>query len=167
MKESVAKNNGRDFDRLLLDQIADRWTILVLGAICTAERSGMRFNALRREIDGISQKTLTQCLRRLERNGLVERHLIDGAPPGVEYVITVLGHTLDKPFDALNAWTSKHAGAVRAAQAAFDARAQVVRRQRLPSDFAVNQDEARSTGSVRALYARQLRTKRPVRKTSA
>jgi DNA-binding HxlR family transcriptional regulator len=114
-------NHGRDFDRLLLDQIADRWTILVLGAICSADGSRIRFNALRREIDGISQKTLTQCLRQLERNGLVERRLIDGAPPGVEYSITRLGRTLDKPFDALNAWTRDHAAAIRSAQAAFDA----------------------------------------------
>jgi DNA-binding HxlR family transcriptional regulator len=113
-------NKGRNFDRLLLDQIADRWTILVLGAICGAD-GRMRFNALRREIDGISQKTLAECLRRLERNGLVERRVIDAAPPGVEYLITALGRTLDKPFNALNAWTGKHASAVRAAQAAFDA----------------------------------------------
>ncbi|WP_204117502.1 helix-turn-helix domain-containing protein [Paraburkholderia sp. C35] len=115
-------NNGREFDRLLLDQIADRWTILVLGAICSAEDGKLRFNALRRKIDGISQKTLTQCLRQLERNGLVARRLIDGAPPGVEYSITLLGHTLDAPFDALNAWTRDHAATIRAAQAAFDAR---------------------------------------------
>lgn len=120
MGKSGSTNNGRDFDRLLLDQIADRWTILVLGAICAAEGSRIRFNALRREVDAISQKTLTQCLRGLERNGLVERHLIEGAPPGVEYAITALGRTLDKPFDALNAWTREHAEAIRAAHSAFD-----------------------------------------------
>jgi len=117
-------NRGRDFDRLLLDQIADRWTILVLGALCAAD-GRLRFNALRREIEGISQKTLTQCLRRLERNGLVDRHLIDGAPPGVEYAMTALGYTLDKPFQALNGWTSEHAAAVRSAQATFDATARI------------------------------------------
>ena len=115
-------NKGRDFDRLLLDQIADRWTILVLGAICGAEGSRIRFNALRRDVDGISQKTLTQCLRRLERNGLIERYLIDSAPPGVEYAVTPLGRTLDKPFDALNAWTRDHATSIRRAQIAFDKR---------------------------------------------
>jgi DNA-binding HxlR family transcriptional regulator len=119
-----AINDGRDFDRLLLDQIADRWTILVLGAICVAPGSKLRFNALRREIDGISQKTLTQCLRRLERNGLVDRTLVDGAPPGVEYAITKLGHTLDKPFDALSAWTRAHGRAVRSAQVRFDEKIQ-------------------------------------------
>jgi DNA-binding HxlR family transcriptional regulator len=113
--------DGRDFDRLLLDQIADRWSILVLGAIC-ASGGTLRFNALKRQARGITQKTLTQCLRRLERNGIVERRVIDTAPPGVEYVVTELGRTLDRPFAALNAWTAQYADAVRAAQDAFDAR---------------------------------------------
>jgi len=110
-----------EFDRLLLDQIADRWSILVLGAICGSGGT-LRFNAIRRQVDGLAQKTLTQCLRRLERNGIIERRLIDGAPPGVEYRVTDLGRTLDKPFGAMSAWTSEHGDAVRVAQRAFDAR---------------------------------------------
>jgi len=117
-------NKGRDFERLLLDQVADRWTILVMRALCAGD-GRLRFNALRREIDGVSQKTLTQCLRRLQRSGLVERHLVDGAPPGVEYAITALGYTLEKPFDALKAWTTEYAAAVRSAQATFDASARI------------------------------------------
>jgi DNA-binding HxlR family transcriptional regulator len=77
------KPDGSDFDRFLLDQIADRWSILVLGAICGSGGT-LRFNAIRRQVDGLAQKTPTQCLRRLERNGIIERGLIDGAPPGVE-----------------------------------------------------------------------------------
>jgi DNA-binding HxlR family transcriptional regulator len=115
------KSDGSDFDRLLLDQIADRWSILVLGSICAAGGS-LRFNELRRRVSNIAQKTLTQCLRRLERNGIVERRLIDGAPPGVEYVVTALGRSLDKPFAALNAWTAGHADAVREAQIRYDKR---------------------------------------------
>ena len=110
-----------EFDRLLLDQIADRWSILVLGAICGSGGT-LRFNAIRRQVDGLAQKTLTQCLRRLERNGIIERRLIDGAPPGVEYRVIDLGRTLYKPFGAMSAWTSEHGGAVRVAQRAFDAR---------------------------------------------
>jgi len=117
----MMKADGSDFDRLLLDQIADRWSILVLGAIC-ASGGILRFNALRRRVSGVSQKTLTQCVRRLERNGIVERRIIDGAPPGVAYAVTPLGRSLDKPFAALNAWTSTHADAVRKAQRAFDVR---------------------------------------------
>jgi DNA-binding HxlR family transcriptional regulator len=115
------KSDGSDFDRLLLDQIADRWSILVLGSICAAGGS-LRFNELRRRVSNIAQKTLTQCLRRLERNGIVDRRLIDGAPPGVEYVVTPLGRSLDKPFAALNAWTAENADAVRKAQAMYDER---------------------------------------------
>ncbi len=114
-------HDGSEFDRLLLDQIADRWSILVLGAICAAGGT-LRFNEVRRRIDGIAQKTLTQVLRRLERNGILERRLIDTAPPGVEYRVTPLGRSLDKPFAALNAWTMEHAEALRAAQKAFDER---------------------------------------------
>ncbi|WP_408416266.1 winged helix-turn-helix transcriptional regulator [Paraburkholderia sediminicola] len=83
MRERCIKNS-HDFDRLLRDKIADRWTILLLCAICGRDGS-LHSNALRREIDGISQKTLTECLRRLERNGFVGRHMIKGASPGVEY----------------------------------------------------------------------------------
>lgn len=115
------KTDGSDFDRILLDQIADRWSILVLGAICAAGGS-LRFNALKRQVPKIAQKTLTQCLRRLERNGILERRLIDSAPPGVEYLVTSLGRSLDKPFSALNAWTAEHADVVRKAQADFDKR---------------------------------------------
>lgn len=118
------KPDGSDFDRLLLDQIADRWSILVLGAVCAAG-GALRFNALKREVPSITQKTLTQCLRRLERNGILERRLIDSAPPGVEYSVTPLGRTLDKPFAALNAWTAQHAAAVRVAQQRFDRRQRV------------------------------------------
>lgn len=114
-------SDGQEFDRLLLDQIADRWSILVLGAVCAAGGT-LRFNALRRQVPGIAQKTLTQCVRRLERNGILERRLVDAAPPGVEYVVTALGRSLDKPFAALNAWTAEHAEAVRHAQGDFDRR---------------------------------------------
>ena len=76
------KPDGSDFDRLLLDQIADRWSILVLGAICGSGGT-LRFNAIRRQVDGLAQKTLTQCLRRLERNGIIERRLIDARRPAL------------------------------------------------------------------------------------
>jgi len=117
----VTETKSCDFDRLLLDQIADRWSILVLSALFGAG-GALRFNAIRREVQGVAQKTLTQCLRRLERNGIVERRLIDSAPPGVEYRVTPLGRTLVQPFAALSAWTSDHAGSVREAQRQFDAR---------------------------------------------
>jgi DNA-binding HxlR family transcriptional regulator len=108
-------------DRVLLDLLGDKWTILVFGSLCD-HQGRRRFNAIRRDIAGISQKSLIQCLRRLERNGLVERRVITAAPLGVEYAFTELGRTLDDPVSGLLAWTAAHGVAVRAAQAAHDKR---------------------------------------------
>ena len=107
-------------DRVLLDLISDKWTVLVLGAIRDHGRC-RRFNAIRRDVPGISQKSLTQCLRRLERNGLIKRivHTAAGAM-AVEYAFTELGHTLDGPVIALLEWTATNADAVREAQAHYD-----------------------------------------------
>lgn len=106
-------------DRLLLDLLGDKWTLLVLGSLCDHE-GRRRFNAIRRDIPDISQKSLTTCLRRLERNGLIERRVIASAPVGVEYAFTELGYTLDAPVSGLLSWTAAHSAAVRTAQAAFD-----------------------------------------------
>jgi DNA-binding HxlR family transcriptional regulator len=78
-------------DRILLDLVGDKWTVLVFGSLC--DHGGRRrFNAIRRDIPGISQKSLTQCLRRLERNGLLRRHVYTKAGGmAVEYAFTELG----------------------------------------------------------------------------
>ncbi len=104
-------------DRVLLDLLADKWTIAVLGSMCD-HGYRRRFNAIRRDVQGISQKSLVRCLRRLEENGLIEREVITDGPLGVEYRFTELAKTLDKPLAALFEWTLTHGGAVRAAQAA-------------------------------------------------
>jgi DNA-binding HxlR family transcriptional regulator len=103
----------------LLDQIADKWSVLILASLCTQPQ---RFNALKRRLGGITQKSLTQTLRRLERNGVIERRVIPTAPVAVEYSITPLGGTLKKPIQALYAWTEEHMVEVEKAQKAFDAR---------------------------------------------
>jgi DNA-binding HxlR family transcriptional regulator len=107
-------------DRVLLDLVGDKWTVLVFGSLC--DHGGRRrFNAIRRDIPGISQKSLTQCLRRLERNGLVRRDVHTSAGRlAVEYAFTELGDTLDGPVGALLAWTAANAEAVRRSQAEFD-----------------------------------------------
>lgn len=106
-------------NRLLLDQIADKWSILILSQIC---QEPLRFNLLKRSIPGISQKALTQALRRLERNGILERVVMATSPVAVEYRVTPLGKTLSGPFSALFDWTERHASDVEAAQSAYDAR---------------------------------------------
>jgi DNA-binding HxlR family transcriptional regulator len=106
--------------RVLLDQIAGRWHLLILSALC--DHGGKaRFNALKRAVPGISQKTLTQCLRQLERSGLVARRVLTDSPLGVEYSFTPPGDTLEAPILALYNWTRQYSAAVRGAQEAYDA----------------------------------------------
>ena len=107
-------------DRVLVDQIAGRWHLLILCALCDHQGKA-RFNALKRFVPGISQKTLTQCLRQLERSGLVARRVLTDSPLGVEYSFTALGNTLETPVRALYNWTRQHSAAVRTAQEAYDA----------------------------------------------
>jgi DNA-binding HxlR family transcriptional regulator len=104
-------------DRLLLDEIASKWSILVLGALCDGP---LRFNQLRRHLDGVTQKALTQCLRRLERDGILTRTVLPTSPVSVQYEITPLGRTLEAPFRALADWTVLHGDAVAGARARFD-----------------------------------------------
>lgn len=104
--------------RLLIGLLADKWTIPVLGALC-AGGGKQRFNAIRREVPSISQKSLVTCLKRLEMNGLVERNVLTLGELAVEYRMTELGHTLDEPVAALLKWSSRHGSLVRAAQDAF------------------------------------------------
>lgn len=105
--------------RVMLDQIADKWSMLILASL----RDGpLRFNAIKRRINGVTQKALTQCLRRLERNGIVDRRVITTSPISVEYEITTLGRSLDMPFQALYLWTFKHLSEVENARARYDER---------------------------------------------
>ena len=106
--------------RILFDQIADKWSMMVLTVL---DQGPLRFNEIKRRLEGVSQKALTQCLRRLERNGLVSRHVIPMSPVAVEYEITALGRTLQPPFKALYAWTMQHMDKVEEARSQFDGKA--------------------------------------------
>lgn len=77
--------------RLVLDCIADKWAVLILGLL--RERP-WRFNALLRQIEGLSQKVLSQTLKRLERDGLLSRTAYPTVPVTVEYALTPLGDSL-------------------------------------------------------------------------
>lgn len=105
--------------RALLDQLLDKWTMLVLKTLCDGP---LRFNALKHRLDGVTQKTLTQCLRRLERNGMVERTVIPVSPVAVEYAITDLGRSLCKLFVSVYLWTQEHRAEIGEARVAYDAR---------------------------------------------
>ena len=104
--------------RALLDQLLDKWSLLILAALC---HQPLRFSALRRQLDGVTQKSLSQALRRLERNGIVERRVSPGPPVTVEYRITPLGRTLEQPFAALRAWTGANIAEVDLARNRYDA----------------------------------------------
>jgi DNA-binding HxlR family transcriptional regulator len=106
--------------RVLFDQIADKWSMMVLTVL---DAGPMRFNAIKRHLEGVTQKALTQCLRRLERNGLLTRRIIPVSPVGVEYEISPLGRSLQVPFKALYEWTMANLGDVEKARLAFDERA--------------------------------------------
>ena len=97
--------------RLVLDRIADKWTALIIQILA---RGTMRYAALQREIGGISQKMLTQTLRSLERDGLVQRTVHPVVPPKVEYSLTRLGRTLIEPLHALCRWSERHLAELQA-----------------------------------------------------
>lgn len=104
--------------RQLLDRVADKWTTLILVLLSEP----MRFNALRRRIDGISQKMLSQSLRHLERDGLVTRTVTPTVPVSVTYALTPLGETLVEAVKAMIEWAEDNMAEVARAQAAYDAR---------------------------------------------
>ncbi|MBJ7903202.1 winged helix-turn-helix transcriptional regulator [Streptomyces sp. DSM 110735] len=100
--------------RLAFDLLSHTWNAVVLWAL----REGpVRPRELRGRIGGISPKVLTETLRRLQFNGLVERHAYAEAPPRVEYRLTDLGRTLLAPVDAIGAWAFAHGDEVMEAQA--------------------------------------------------
>ena len=82
-----------------------------------------RFNQLHRDIRGISHKVLSQTLKKLERDGLLTRHVFATVPVTVEYRVSPLGETLCGTVSKLATWAESHIGDILAAQAAFDARA--------------------------------------------
>ena len=105
--------------RLVLDRIADKWTVLVMGLL---DGGPVRFNRLRREVEGLSQKVLSQTLRRMERDGLVARTAYPTVPVTVEYALTPLGRTLAITVAPLCACAENHIGEVLRARRAYDTR---------------------------------------------
>ncbi|MFZ4896460.1 winged helix-turn-helix transcriptional regulator [Plantibacter sp. Mn2098] len=103
--------------RGLLDELLDKWSLQVLDQLC--ERS-LRFNELRRAIPAVGQKSLTATLRRLERNGMITRVVLEARPVAVEYRISPIGETLNELVDALLRWTDQQLPAVQEARARYD-----------------------------------------------
>jgi len=91
--------------RQVLDLIANKWTALIFALL---EEQPTRFNELQRRIEGISQKMLTQTLRTLEANGIIERNVTPTVPPAVEYALSPLGETLIPVMVSLRRWAEQH-----------------------------------------------------------
>lgn len=104
--------------RLLFDQIAEKWSFMVLSVL---SETPMRFNAIKRALEGVTQKALTQCLRRLERNGMINRRVLPTSPPGVEYAITPTGRSLLVPYKAMYEWTVENYVQIASSRQSFDA----------------------------------------------
>ena len=101
----------------LLQRIGDKWSVLVVQTLGDGPR---RFNELRREIPTVSQRMLTLTLRNLERDGLVSRTVTPSIPPRVDYELTELGLSLQKPICGLVRWSMDNVGAIHAAQDRYD-----------------------------------------------
>jgi DNA-binding HxlR family transcriptional regulator len=105
--------------REMLVRVADKWSMYVIHVL--AEAGPLRFNELRRRVDGVSQRMLTVTLRGLERDGLVSRAMYPEMPPRVEYALTPLGATLRELVRGLIEWSGAHLAEVDAARARYDA----------------------------------------------
>ncbi|MDQ0323167.1 DNA-binding HxlR family transcriptional regulator [Pararhizobium capsulatum DSM 1112] len=106
--------------RLIFEQIADKWSMMII----TVLNSGpVRFNGIKRQLEGVTQKSLTQCLRRLERNGLIERRVIPVSPVAVEYELTDLGRSLQPRLLSVYSWTLEKMQEIEAARQQFDQKA--------------------------------------------
>ena len=111
--------NKRCPTRLVLDRIADKWTVLVVGALKDETK---RFGELKKEIDGISQKMLTKTLRGMERDGLVKRKVYPTIPPKVEYSLTPLGVTMINMLQNIQFWAENNIEQIIKSQKKFDAK---------------------------------------------
>ena len=106
-------------ERHVLDQIGDKWSILVLTAL---KLETHRFSELKRAIPDVSQRMLTKTLRSLERDGLIARHVTPTTPPRVDYNLTPLGQSLVKVLEPLAGWALDKRGDVAKSRAIFDDR---------------------------------------------
>ncbi len=104
----------------VLNRIGDKWSVMVVGML--GRNGTLRFNELKRMINGVSQRMLTLTLRNLERDGLVTRTIYPEVPPRVEYSLTQLGKTLQEPIASLWDWSAENHHAIIEARTIYDSR---------------------------------------------
>lgn len=108
--------------REVLDMVASKWTALTIGAL---EDGPQRFGEVRRKVEGITQKMLTQTLRTLTRDGLITRTVYPTVPLRVDYELTPLGRSLVAPLRALRDWSEHHIDLIQSARVEYDVTADV------------------------------------------
>jgi len=104
----------------VIGRVADKWTMLIIEVLI--EHGELRFTRLAEQIEGISQKMLTQTLRQMERDGLVVRTVHPVVPPRVEYRLTDMGVSLGAAFCGVWVWAEAHYERIEASRKAFDSR---------------------------------------------
>lgn len=117
VQETLSPELERVVDALV-GRIADKWTMTVLEVL--GEQGVTRFTQLARSIPQISQKMLTQTLRRMERDGLVTRTVHPVIPPHVDYGLTSLGMDLGMAFCEVWIWAARNVERVEDARRSFD-----------------------------------------------
>lgn len=105
---------------IVIALLADKWTIPLIHALGRGTR---RPGELKKMLPGVSQKMLTQTLRRLEEHGLVERTSYAEVPPRVEYSLTALGTSINEPLTAMCEWVERHGAALAETRARREPRA--------------------------------------------
>lgn len=119
MNETVLPVDHRDCREIsgILARIGDKWTVLIIMALLTGP---LRFNAIKRSVDGISQQMLTRTLKNLERDGMISRTVRPTVPPQVEYALTGLGRSLAQPVEALGKWARANLAEIAARRLSYD-----------------------------------------------
>ncbi|MGC4803837.1 winged helix-turn-helix transcriptional regulator [Micromonospora sp. DT233] len=103
--------------RDILARVGDKWTLLTITVLASGP---LRFTALHEQVDGISQRMLSQTMRALTRDGLVTRTAYAEVPPRVEYALTPLGRSLSEAVDGLVHWVRDHQGDIVRNRDEFD-----------------------------------------------
>ncbi|MDT0456431.1 helix-turn-helix domain-containing protein [Streptomyces sp. DSM 41527] len=116
-KDEADLTRADSLAREIFSDVANKWAFLIIEAV--GDRT-LRFTALRNEIEGISHKMLTQNLRMLERNGLIERCVHPTVPPRVEYTLTEPGRALRTTVSGMCDWTHQYLGHIETARRRFD-----------------------------------------------
>ncbi|WP_353648732.1 helix-turn-helix domain-containing protein [Nakamurella sp. A5-74] len=103
--------------RQVVFRLGEKWTLLVLYAL---DRGPHRFGELQRNVEGISQRMLTQTVRNLERDGLVRRSVVPTVPSQVTYSLSPLGASLSAAISTIRTWAYGHMDEIASARINYE-----------------------------------------------